>query len=124
MKKLNKMEANVLKLFVDTFDLEIKFDGKEVSFESSLSILEGKFPSPLRVDQKREMFIETMKPFVDEYDREMLNKFYRYWTKEEGTRLKYELQDTWNLAQRLSNWKRNDEEYRRKQYIEQLNKKL
>jgi len=124
MKKLNKMEASVLKLFVETFDLEIKFDGKEVSFESALSILEGKFPSQLRVDQKREMFIETMKPFVNEYDREMLNKFYRYWTKEEGTRLKYELQDTWNLAQRLSNWKRNDEEYKRKQYIDQLNKKL
>lgn len=118
------MEASVLKLFVETFDLEIKFDGKEVSFESALSILEGKFPSPLRVDQKREMFIETMKPFVNEYDREMLNKFYRYWTKEEGTRLKYELQDTWNLAHRLSNWKRNDEEYKRKQYIDQLNKRI
>ena len=124
MKKLNKVEASVLKLFVDTFDLEIMFNGKVVSFESALSILEGKFPSPLTVEQKKEMFIETMKPFVDEYERDMLNKFYRYWTKEEGTRLKYELQDTWNLAQRLSNWKRNDEEYKRKQYIDQLNKKL
>ena len=124
MKKLNKVEASVLKLFVDTFDLEIMFNGKVVSFESALSILEGKFPSPLTVEQKKEMFIETMKPFVDEYERDMLNKFYRYWTKEEGTRLKYELQDTWNLSQRLSNWKRNDEEYKRKQYIDQLNKKL
>jgi hypothetical protein len=124
MKKLNKVEANILKLFVDTFDLEIKFDGKEVSFESALSILEGKFPSPLTAEQKKGMFIETMKPFVDQYERDMLNKFYRYWTKEEGTRLKYELQDTWNLAQRLSNWKRNDEEYKRKQYIDQLNKTL
>ena len=124
MKKLNKVEASVLKLFVDTFDLEIMFNGKVVSFESALSILEGKFPSPLTVEQKKEMFIETMKPFVDEYERDMLNKFYRYWTKEEGTRLKYELQDTWNLSHRLSNWKRNDEEYKRKQYIDQLNKKL
>jgi hypothetical protein len=124
MGKLTKPQIEAIRLFVDTFDLEIKFDGKDVTFDSAISILDGKFPSPLTANQKREMFIETMKPFVDEYDREMLNKFYRYWTKEEGTRLKYELQDTWNLAQRLSNWKRNDEEYKRKQYIDQLNKRL
>jgi hypothetical protein len=118
------MQIDLLKNFVDTFDLDIHFNGKQVSLESAISILEGKFPSPLTAEQKKEMFIETMKPFVDQYERDMLNKFYRYWTKEEGTRLKYELQDTWNLAQRLSNWKRNDEEYKRKQYIDQLNKKL
>ena len=124
MGKLTKPQIEAIRLFVDTFDLDIKFDGKEVSFDSAISILDGKFPSPLTVEQKKGMFIETMKPFVDEYERDMLNKFYRYWTKEEGTRLKYELQDTWNLAQRLSNWKRNDEEYKRKQYIDQLNKRL
>jgi hypothetical protein len=118
------MQIDLLKKFVDTFDLDIHFNGEQVSLESAISILEGKFPSPLTAEQKKGMFIETMKPFVDQYERDMLNKFYRYWTKEEGTRLKYELQETWNLAQRLSNWKRNDEEYKRKQYIDQLNKTL
>lgn len=124
MRKLTKMQVELLKQFVDTFDLEIKFNGEDVTFDSAISILEGKFPKPLTLQQRREMFIETMRPFVDQYERDMLNKFYLHWCKAEGTRLKFELQDTWNMSKRLANWKRNQEEYERKNYINQLNRIL
>lgn len=36
----------------------------------------------------------------------MIRKFFEYWTEQNksGTKMKYELQETWDLARRLGTW--------------------
>lgn len=51
-------------------------------------------------------FKNQLKPFVETYGSEMMNKFYSYWTEKNnpGTKMKFELEKTWELPKRLSTW--------------------
>ena len=55
-------------------------------------------------------FQETLKPFVDTYGRDMMNDFYAYWTEpnKSKTKMRYELERTWDVARRLNTWSRNN----------------
>lgn len=57
-------------------------------------------------------FKKTTYPFIDKYGIPMLKEFCDYWGEPtiNGTRLKWELERTWNITGRLARWKKNDEE--------------
>lgn len=124
MGKLTKTQIDLLKRFVNTFDLETISGGESITFENAILILEGQIPNKQTPDERRKEFANSLRPHLLEYGADMLNKFYRYWAKDEGVKLKFETQKTWELKQRLANWKKNDDEYVRKKYIEQLNNRL
>ncbi len=62
------------------------------------------------LELRKRNFIETLRPYVAKYGREMMNDFYFYWTEvtQDGTKMKFELQNTWNLSYRLTKWKNNE----------------
>lgn len=51
-------------------------------------------------------FYDTIAPFVSIYKKEMLRQFYEYWSEpnKSGTKIRYQLQKTWDLNLRLKNW--------------------
>ena len=53
-----------------------------------------------------------LKPFSEMYPRPMLVEFYDYWTevKEGGRKMRFEKEKTFEIAKRLTRWKRNDDE--------------
>lgn len=53
-----------------------------------------------------------LKPFNEMYPRSMLVEFYDYWTevKEGGRKMRFEKEKTFEIAKRLTRWKRNDDE--------------
>ena len=53
-----------------------------------------------------------LKPFNETYPRPMLAEFYDYWTevKEGGRKMRFEKEKTFEIAKRLTRWKRNDDE--------------
>jgi hypothetical protein len=120
MGKLTSSQIELIRRFVDTFELQTLKDGEPITFENAIRILEGELPEKKTADERRKDFADTLRPHLLEYGSDMLNKFYRYWARDEGTKIKFETQKTWELKQRLANWKRNDEEYERKKYIEQF----
>jgi hypothetical protein len=124
MAKLTKTEINILRKFVDTFDLEAKSGGEPISFENVVRILEGQLPEKKGIDDRRKEFAESLRPHLLKYGADMLNKFYRYWGANDGVKIKFETQKSWNLEQRLTTWHNNDLEWERKKYIEQLNNRL
>lgn len=121
MKKLTKLQIELLKKFVDTFDVKVAFNGAPLSFENAVAILEDELPNTKTIEERRKDFVDTLAPHLHKYGGPMLNKFYFYWGKNEGTKLKFEHQKTWDLELRLEYWKRNDEEFQRRKYIQQLN---
>ena len=124
MGKLTKTQIDLLKTFVDRFDLNMVDDGISVTFENAIRILEGEKPEPKTKDERRKDFINSLSPYLQKYGSTMLNNFYRYWAQDDGTKLKFEKQKSWNTELRLAKWKQNQDEYERRAYVQQLSKRI
>lgn len=63
-----------------------------------------------QIKEKRLKFYEDCKPYLAKYPKEMLRAFYNYWTElnKSGTKMRYELQQTFELSRRLATWANND----------------
>ena len=124
MTKLSSSQIDLIKRFSERFDTTYEWEGVEVSFEDAISLFQGEQPSNLSLDERRKEFGQQVGKFVGEYEREMLLKFYHYWSVQDGVKLKYEKEKTWDLPKRIANWKRNEDEYSRRDYIKEINKKI
>lgn len=60
----------------------------------------------ISLPERKLEFKNQLKPFVETYGSEMMNKFYSYWTEKNkpGTKMKFELEKTWELPKRLATW--------------------
>lgn len=63
-----------------------------------------------RIREKKQALYQSMLPYVAQYPKEMLRKFYDYWTEpnKSGSRMRYELQQTFEIGRRLSTWASRD----------------
>ena len=100
MQSIAKIADNDNDIGYDINKKEISPNGetkKKVSLASAPTIEKGKSD-----------FYESMVPFADLYDREMLNDFYQYWTELDKRRrhMRFEMQKTWETDKRLSTWSR------------------
>ncbi len=66
-------------------------------------------PAPA-LDARKLAFYQSILPYTDQYDREMLNDFYQYWTEldKRRRRMRFEMQKTWETSKRLSTWARRE----------------
>lgn len=55
-------------------------------------------------------FYNTLSPFLKEFSKETLNEFYAYWTEpnKSKTKIKWQLEKTWDTRKRLLRWVNND----------------
>ena len=69
--------------------------------------------SPIDVNKKKiecqkrmKDFYNTLAPYVKVYGKEMIRKFYDYWSEvnKSGTKMNWELRKTWVLKMRLKTW--------------------
>ena len=63
-------------------------------------------------NDRKKVFHDSLVPYVATYGREMIRDFYAYWAElnSSGTKMRYELQPTWELGLRLSTWARREKE--------------
>ena len=64
------------------------------------------------VSDRQKAFYNTLIPFVGKYPNEMLRTFYDYWSEpnRSNTKMRMELERTWDLSRRLATWHKKDEE--------------
>ena len=69
------------------------------------------------IDIRKLKFADTLKPFLDKYGKEMIRKFYDYWTEpnKSNTKFKQELQKTWDVKRRLDSWSSNNFDNKKQQ---------
>lgn len=62
------------------------------------------------IDKRAEKFKEQVFEFSNQYDSDLLNNFFDYWSEpnKSNTKMKYELQQTFDIKRRLSTWDRNN----------------
>ena len=68
------------------------------------------------LEGRKEDFYNTLIPFVTKYGKEMVREFFDYWTEpnKSKTRMRFELEQTWDLSRRLALWARRDNQFSRK----------
>lgn len=93
-------------------------DNKTIEGENqNLPILptkeEGKGKKKRDLVEDARKFKHEVAEFVGIYPESMLEDFWRYWSEpnKSGTKMKFELQPTWDLARRLSTWAKNEAKF-------------
>lgn len=65
------------------------------------------------IEERFNSFFEEVWGFVSEYDESVLNGFISYWTEKNKskTKMRFELQKTWDTKRRLETWNRNNDKF-------------
>lgn len=73
------------------------------------------------IDERKTEFVESVRPFLDRYESEMLNEFAGYWTEpnKPKTKMRFEMQQTWDTSRRLANWAKTNDKFDKKDNNEQ-----
>lgn len=63
--------------------------------------------------KRRKEFHDSLIPFVSIYSKEMITEFYNYWAElnKSKTKMKFELNKTWELTRRLTTWSNNNSKF-------------
>jgi hypothetical protein len=120
LKRIEKQQVNI-----DTLEDTLKDTLKE-TLEVNNKVLNIKN----NIEERKLKFADALKPFLDEYGRDMLNDFYFYWTEhgENDKKLRFEKEKTFGISQRLRTWlSRNPKQYQKQEtdhLVEYVNKQL
>ena len=102
----NIVNDNILILTNDTDIKEKKSvrEKKKIDAQHALALLEA----------RREDFYNSLIPFVSLYGKETVRNFYEYWSEfnRSKTKMRCELEKTWNVSMRLRTWASRDNNFK------------
>lgn len=63
-----------------------------------------------KLKRRQEQFYNSLVPFLEKYDKSLLRSFYDYWSEpnKSRTKMRFELEKTWELSRRLRTWSSKD----------------
>lgn len=121
------LEASVRRKNVDWIKEYSLIDINDYINNENVNILalDGSKNPQSRVDRKEKErerearaknFYDEVAKFAETYPKQMLRQFYDYWTEPNKslTKMKFELEKTWDLGRRLNTWASRDREFSRK----------
>ena len=64
--------------------------------------------------ERRNLFYQSLIPFVEIYGKDMIRNFYDYWSEmnKSKSKMRWESEKTWELSRRLEYWSRRDSNYK------------
>ena len=64
------------------------------------------------LETRARVFYNSLIPYLSKYDKVMLRKFYNYWSEpnKSHTKMRFELEKTWEVGRRLATWKARDDQ--------------
>lgn len=70
-------------------------------------------PKKIELEKRQKQFYQSLVPFVNEFGKKMIRAFFDYWTEpnKSGTKIRWELEKTWDLKKRLDRWRNNDDKF-------------
>jgi hypothetical protein len=71
-----------------------------------------------QLNEKKQKFYEDCKPYLEKYPKDMLRRFYNYWIEmnKSKTKMRYELERTFEISKRLATWAAKDKEFVKTQH--------
>ena len=78
---------------------------------------------------RESLFQKTLLPFYAEYSKDTVDEFFNYWSEpnQSKTKMKFELEKTWDLSRRLKTWQKNQLKWNKQKttsntYLDKLDK--
>ena len=96
-----------------------KAKNNEEEKETSTCVEEKKISQAGKLDaaraatlKRKEEFYNSLIPYVDRYGKDMVRDFFDYWSEmnKSRTKMRYEKQETWEVALRLATWSKREKE--------------
>lgn len=81
-------------------------DGFKEGFKHALSLMN---PKKVNIEHRKEIFMQKVANFIDDYPKEMLREFYDYWTEhgERDRKFRMEKEKSFDISKRLARWFKN-----------------
>ena len=78
------------------------------------------------IEERKLEFKESLRPFLKEYDAEMLKSFYLYWTEhgEKDKKFRKEKEKSFNIELRLKTWHKRSNQFKEKNVAQKKEKPL
>lgn len=85
----------------DSIDIKSSVEREEIEIPQKKSIA-----AKAATLSRKEAFYKSLIPYVDKYGKDMIRAFYDYWTElnKSETKMRFELQKTWEVSKRLATW--------------------
>ena len=81
------------------------------------------------IKERESLFQKTLLPFYAEYSKDTVDEFFNYWSEpnQSKTKMKFELEKTWDLSRRLKTWQKNQLKWNKQKttsntYLDKLDK--
>lgn len=131
--KMQLIEVNTERLYSiiticnydEYFEAEVNKPKDELKNEDTKPVEAPKEDKPKKTkeeiatatEKRKEKFYQELVPYVATYGKDMIRKFYDYWseTNKSKTRMRCETEKTWDLNLRLQNWARRNKDFVAKQ---------
>lgn len=83
---------------------------KNIIKETTTNVVAKKDAAKAATLSRKDSFYQLLVPYVGQYPKEMIRAFFDYWSElnKSGTRMRYELEKTWELPRRLATWARRE----------------
>ena len=74
--------------------------------ETTTIVVEKKAAAKAATLSRKKSFYQLLVPYVGQYPKEMIRAFFDYWSElnKSETKMRYELEKTWELPRRLATW--------------------
>lgn len=122
MQKINDLQTQLTQLMTQLATQSVTHSPKEVEKrhtgdtkqikekniikETTTDVVAKKDAAKAATLSRKDSFYQSLVPFVGQYPKEMIRAFYDYWSElnKSGTKMRYELEKTWELPRRLVTW--------------------
>lgn len=90
-------------------------NSKKEKKENTTDVVSKKDAAIAATKERKHLFGLSLVPFVEKYGKEMIRDFFDYWSEsnKSGSKMKFEMQKTWELSLRLATWERRKKQYER-----------
>ena len=121
-KSTNQYSSNIISLAsgitkngkaLEKAILKHKVKQTQTNGESNGSIDKPLTKEPLTIELRKTAFGYSLKTFENQYPKQMLTDFFRYWTEKNKseTKMKWELEKTFEVSLRLTTWASRDKNF-------------
>ena len=96
-------------------NVNVNVNGNEEKNKSNKLDLQKKKSKEEETIERRQVFYQSLIPYVQRYGKDMIRHFYDYWSEmnKSKSRMRWEGEKTWELERRLEYWSRRDNNYQR-----------
>jgi len=112
--KAGKLSAEKRKLMLNSTNVEQTLNKRKTTVqpnkEKKSKVKESKIKD---IEERKKDFIESLSEFKNEYSKDILNSFFRYWTEKNTKKdtMRFEDQDYFDMSKRLITWKINADKH-------------